>query len=184
MHRLRSPANPGRGRGGQSDKSIEGLPSLFRFLKRKPLQAIRAASTAFQRRRRPQWARAVEFASPRGAEAAQTACSAGRRRLVHGTVSNHPSARGASTHRRQIVAVRQWLTSGWPNDSSTPAAKVLEMASNSTPALVAPRQRRCCRALPWAAMRFLGAVAGSCRLASAFEALKDRPTANPLSMMC
>ena len=78
-----------------------------------------------------------------------------------------------------VVDIRRW-----PNDSSTPAAKVLEMASNSTPALVAPRQRRCCRALPWAAMRFLGAVAGSCRLASAFEALKERPIANPLSMMC
>ena len=76
----------------------------------------------------------------------------------HGAVSHHPPARGGSSQRMQLVAARPWFTSGSNNQSSTPAAKVLAMARKAPPALVAPRQRRCDRALPWAAMRFLGAV--------------------------
>ena len=158
-----------------------GAPRTF------PLPQKEADAGHFEQPRRRatggggQWVHAVEIASPRGGpdHVLSRSATAG-----HGAVSHHPPARGGSSQRMQLVAARPWFTSGSNNQSSTPAAKVLAMARKAPPALVAPRQRRCDRALPWAAMRFLGAVFGSCRHASAFEVRKDRPIANPLSMMC
>ena len=63
----------------QSDKSNEGLPPLFSFLKRKPMQSIRAALDGV-----PAAAEASGRTPPklRRAEAAQNTWLAGRRRLV------------------------------------------------------------------------------------------------------
>ena len=169
--------------GRPSKRQIKrGAPPLFLF----PQKEADAGRFESPRRRASggggQWVHAVKIASPR--EAAQITCLSRSATAGHGAVSHHPPARGGSSQRMQLVAARPWFTSGSNNQSSTPAAKVLAMARKAPPALVAPRQRRCDRALPWAAMRFLRAVFGSCRHASAFEVRKDRPIANPLSIIC